>query len=131
MEQQQHRHSGAGSHRQRWKSENMEQKYQSEFAWEMVNKVKDRECQFKSQFAAELQSSLVSCEIQESSHEKSQESSHEKSQVSSHEKSQESFQKNDQNSFYDTTEDKQKLFDDSNYSYLEGDYPSEMVTINH
>ena len=68
MEQQQHRNSGVGSHRQRCKSENMEQKYQSEFAWEMVNKVKDRECQYKSQFAAELQSSLDSCESQESSH---------------------------------------------------------------
>ena len=92
----------------------MEQKYQSEFAWEMVNKLYDRECQYKSQFAAELQSSLVSCESQESSHEKSQES----------------FQENNQESFDDTTEDKKKVFDDSNYSYLEGDYPSEKVTIN-
>jgi hypothetical protein len=146
MGQQRHRHSGAGSHTKRWKSENMEQKYQSEFAWDMVNKVKDRECQFKSQFAAELQSFLVRNEIQESSyeesqessheksqkssHEKSQESSHEKSQESSHEKSQETFQKNNQESFDDSTEDKKKLFDESNYSYLEGDYPSEKVTIN-
>ena len=49
-EQQQHKISGI----ERCKSENMEQNYQSEFAWEMVNKVKDRECHYKSQFAAEL-----------------------------------------------------------------------------
>ena len=64
----------------------------------MVNKVKDRECQYKSHFAAELQNSLVSCESQDSSHEKHQDSSHEKSQDSSHEKNQESFHEKRQGS---------------------------------
>ena len=56
--------------------------------------------------------SLVSCESQESSHQKSQECFHEKSQGSSYEKSRERLN--------NTTEDENKLFDDSDYSYLEG-----------
>jgi hypothetical protein len=74
------------------KSENMEHNsFQSEFACELDLAAKDIDQLFKSEFATDLQSSLVIVNDTE------------------------------------TVDEEEKLFDDSNYSYLEEDHQSEQV----
>ena len=64
--------------------------FQSEFACELDFAVKDSDHQFKSEFAADLQSSLVIVKDTETGE--------------------------------DLTDDEEKLFDDSHYSYLAEDH---------
>ena len=52
-----------------WKSDNMEQKFQSEFALEMAAKIIKSENLFKSQFAADLKSLHSSAKIVDDSQE--------------------------------------------------------------